>query len=74
MLPPGGRSARTGGALRLLLQEGDTIGTSTVKTMDVLSTVAGSPAQTRSFNNNGSVIVKATDAAGAQRLIYITVP
>ena len=62
------------GALRLLSQEGDGIGASTVKTFVVLSTVTGSPAQTRSFNNAGSVIVKATDATGAQHLLHIAVP
>ena len=62
------------GALRLLLQEGDAIGTSTVKTFVVLSSVVGSPAQTRSFNSGGSVVVKATDALGAQHLLQIAVP
>ena len=62
------------GALRLVLQEGDAIGTSTVKTFAVISSVVGSPAQTHSFNNVGSIIVKATDAVGAQHLIYISVP
>jgi hypothetical protein len=62
------------GALRLLLQEGDAIGSSTVKTFVVLSTVVGSPAQTRSFNSGGSVIVKATDVLGAQHLLHIAVP
>ena len=62
------------GALRLLLREGDAIGSSTVKSFVVLSSVTGSPAQTRSFNNGGSVIVKATDALGAQHLLHIAVP
>ena len=59
---------------RLLLQEGDAIGASTVKTFVVLSSVTGSPAQTRSFNNGGSVVVKATDMLGAQHLLHIAVP
>ncbi len=62
------------GSLRLLLQEGDLIGTSMVKTFSVLSSVPGSPAQTRSFNGGGGVIVKATDTLGAQHLIHIAVP
>jgi len=62
------------GALRLLMQEGDAIGTSTVKTMTVLSTVSGSPAQTRSFNNGGHVILRVTDATNAQHLVSIAVP
>ena len=62
------------GALRLLLQEGDAIGASTVKTFVVLSSVVGSPAQTRSFNSGGSVMVKATDALGAQYLLHLAVP
>ncbi len=40
----------------------------------VLSSVVGSPAQTRSFNSAGSVVVKATDALGAQHLLQIAVP
>ena len=62
------------GALRLLLQEGDVIGTSTVKSFTVLSTVAGSPAQTRGFNAGGSVVLKVTDMTGAQHLVQIAVP
>ena len=62
------------GELRLLLREGDAIGTSTVKTFTVLSSVVGSPAQTRSFNRIGSVIVRATDMTGAQHLLHIAVP
>ncbi len=62
------------GALRLLLREGDALGTSTVQTFTVLSTVLGSPAQTRSFNNGGSIILRATDATGAQHLLSIAVP
>jgi hypothetical protein len=62
------------GELRLLLREGDAIGASTVKTFTVLSSVVGSPAQTRSFNNSGSVIVRVTDLLGAQHLLHIAVP
>ena len=62
------------GALRLLLQEGDVIGASTVKTFTVISSVTGSLAQTRSFNHGGSVIVRATDTLGAQHLLQIAVP
>ena len=62
------------GSLRLLLQEGDVIGAATVKTFTVLSNVVGSPAQTRSFSNSGSVLVRATDTTGAQHLLQIAVP
>ena len=62
------------GALRLLMREGDAIGASTVKTFTVLSSVVGSPAQTRSYNNTGGVIVRVTDATGAQHLVHIAVP
>lgn len=61
------------GALRLLLREGDPIGTAKVKSFVVLPTVRGSAAQKRSFSN-GRVIVKATDTAGAQHLVQIVVP
>ena len=62
------------GTLRLMLREGDAIGTSAVKSFVVLSSVLGSPAQTRSFNNGGSVIIRVTDATGAQHLLHIAVP
>ena len=62
------------GSLRLLMREGDPIGTSTVKSFTVLSMVAGSPAQTRSFNNAGVVVLKVTDMAGAQHLVQIALP
>ena len=62
------------GALRLLLQEGEDIGASKVKTFIVLSSVTGSPAQKRSFNSGGSVLVKVTDLLGAQHLLHIAVP
>ena len=62
------------GALRLLLREGDEIGASTVKAFTVISSVIGSPAQTRSFNKAGSVIVRVTDTVGAQHLLHIAVP
>ena len=62
------------GALRLLMREGDAIGASMVKTFTVLSSVVGSPAQTRSYNNTGGVIVRVTDATGAQHLVQISVP
>jgi hypothetical protein len=61
------------GALRLLLREGDEIGTAKVKSFVVLPSVRGSAAQRRSFSN-GRVIVKATDTAGAQHLVQIAVP
>jgi hypothetical protein len=62
------------GALRLLIREGDAIGASTVKSFTVLSSVPGSPAQTRSFNNTGAVVVRVTDTTGAQHLVQIAVP
>ena len=62
------------GTLRLLMREGDPIGSSTVKTFTVLSMVAGSPAQTRSFNNAGVVVIKVTDMAGAQHLVQVALP
>ena len=62
------------GALRLLIREGDPIGSSAVKTFTVLSAVAGSSAQTRSFNQGGGIIVRVTDMTGAQHIVQIDVP
>ena len=61
------------GNLRLLLREGDAIGSSTVRNYTVLSNVPGSPAQAR-YNDNGNVIVRVTDASNAQHLVLIAVP
>jgi hypothetical protein len=62
------------GDLHLILREGDPIGASTVKTITVLSSVVGSPAQTRSFNNSGFVLARVIDATGAQHLLRVLVP
>ena len=62
------------GMLRLLLRKGDPVGTSTVKSFTVLTAVPGSPCQTRSYNNSGQLVVRVTDAKGAQHLVVVRVP
>ena len=62
------------GSLRLLLQEGDIIGASTIRNFVVLANVAASPSQSRSFNSGGSVIVRAVDSTGAQHVLQIAMP
>jgi 2',3'-cyclic-nucleotide 2'-phosphodiesterase (5'-nucleotidase family) len=64
----------TFGALRLVLREGDTIGTRTVRSFEVLSNVLGSPGHTRSVNRGGSVVVRTFDGSGAQYILRIEVP
>jgi uncharacterized repeat protein (TIGR03803 family) len=62
------------GTVKKLLQEGDPIGNSRVVSFKVLSVVPGSPAQTRSFNSDGDVVMQVTDAAGGTYLVRVTVP
>ena len=62
------------GAIKKLIQEGDAIGASKVASFQVLSTVSGSPAQTRSFNRSGEVVIQVTDAAGGTHLLHVVVP
>lgn len=46
----------------------------TVRSFTVLSNVATSSAQARSYNGNGQVIVRITERNGAQHLVTIRVP
>lgn len=62
------------GQVKKLIQEGDAFGSSTVKSFKALLAVAGSPTQTRSFNNNGEVVIQVTDAAGGTHLLHVDVP
>ncbi|MBL9114870.1 MAG: hypothetical protein JNJ83_07655 [Verrucomicrobiaceae bacterium] len=62
------------GAVKKLIQEGDPIGVSKVASFQVLSTVSGSPAQTRSFNSAGEVVMQVTDTAGGTHLLHVAVP
>lgn len=62
------------GGHHLLIREGDAFAGARVRSFTVLSSVLGSPAQTRSFNNNGGVILRVTDTTGAQHLVQIAVP
>ena len=62
------------GAVKKLIQEGDPIGTSKVASFQVLSTVSGSPAQTRSFNSAGEVVMQVTDTTGGTHLVHVAVP
>lgn len=61
------------GILQLALREGSAIGGKTVKSFVALSTVVGSPAQTRSFNSSGHMLIKMTDTQLAQHLVLIQV-
>ena len=62
------------GVLRLLLREGDVIGGNVVKKFAVLKSVSGSPDQTRSFNRNLQLILRATFVDGTQVVIRIDMP
>ncbi|MBL9113650.1 MAG: cadherin-like beta sandwich domain-containing protein [Verrucomicrobiaceae bacterium] len=62
------------GQVKKLIQEGGTFGSSTVKSFKALLPLTGSPAQTRSFNNNGEVVMQVTDAAGGTHLLHVAVP
>lgn len=62
------------GAIKKLIQEGDPIGASKVASFRVLSTVAGSSAQTRSFNSSGEVVIQVTDTKAGTHLLHVVVP
>jgi hypothetical protein len=56
------------GELRLILREGDPIGSSTIRKFSTLQHVTKSPAQTRSYNLNDLLVI-ATDATGTRHLV-----
>ncbi len=62
------------GELQVLVREGDVIGGKTLKTITVLSAVAGSPGVTRSFNNAQSVIYRATFTDKSQAVLTVKIP
>ncbi len=64
------------GALRLIAREGDTFpGTNlTVRALSLLGNVAGSPAQTRSYNSHGELIYRATLSDGSEAIAKARVP
>ena len=62
------------GAIKKLIQKGDPVGTSKVASFQVLSTVSGSSAQTRSFNRSGEVVIQVTDTTGGTHLLHVVVP
>jgi uncharacterized repeat protein (TIGR03803 family) len=62
------------GVLSKLIQEGDPFGSSTVRSFQALLPVSGSPAQTRSFNSHGEVVIQVTDATGGTHLLQVAIP
>ncbi|MBL9117207.1 MAG: hypothetical protein JNJ83_19530 [Verrucomicrobiaceae bacterium] len=62
------------GVLQKLMQEGDAIGSSKVASFQAINVIPGSPAQTRSFNRAGDVVMQVTDAAGGTHLMHVGVP
>ena len=64
------------GALQLILREGDVLpGTgSPIRVLTLLGNVAGSPAQTRSYNGSGDIICRATLADGSEVIAKTHVP
>jgi hypothetical protein len=62
------------GIMFKLIREGDAFGNSLVRSFQALLPVPGSPAQTRSFNSSGAVVLQVTDAAGGTHLLHVVVP
>ena len=60
--------------LCLLLRRGQTIAGRTIRSFTVLTSVAGSPGQTHSFNNQRSILVSVTFTDNVQSLLTVTVP
>ena len=62
------------GSLMLILREGDTFGTRTVKKFQALEFIVGSPGQSRSFNAARELVTLLTFTDGSQSLVQITIP
>jgi len=62
------------GVLRLLFRKGDTIEGRELKGFTVLNAVSGSPGVTRSFNNHGQLVWRATFADGSNAIVVTQVP
>ncbi len=62
------------GAQRLLFRTGDSIGGKTVKSFTVLSAASGSQGVTRSFNDAGQIVWKATFTDKTTAIISTTIP
>jgi uncharacterized repeat protein (TIGR03803 family) len=62
------------GANRLLIRKGMPLGGRTVKTFLALSSVAGSPSQTRAFNSSGEVVLRITFDDASQGIVLVEVP
>ncbi len=67
-------STGTDGNVRALLREGDIIDNRTVKSLVVLKSVAGSPAQSRVFNSSGEVVLRVTFTDRSQGIVKVTIP
>jgi hypothetical protein len=64
-----------GAAPRLILQEGDEIGDSTVRSFASLTAVSGSTAQRRSFSADGSkLLIRVVAKDGTQHLLHVALP
>lgn len=62
------------GGLRLLLREGQQIGTFTVRSFNVLKAASGSTGSSRSFNGNGEVVASVTSTTGTTHIIRLAIP
>lgn len=62
------------GEPQLLIREGDLLGTRTIRTLTVLNRIAGSPAQTRSYNSAGVLVVRATFTDDTQAILSVALP
>ena len=62
------------GNLRLLFRKGDTIEGRELKGFTVLNAVSGSPGVTRSFNNYGQLVWRATFTDGSNAIVVTQVP
>ena len=66
----------SGGNLRLIVREGDTFPgmALTIRAISILGNVAGSPAQTRSYNGHSEIIYRATLSDGSEVIAKARVP
>lgn len=62
------------GTLRLIIREGGQINGKIVRSFTALTGVAGSTGVTRTFNNSGQIIYRATFTDFSQALVTVQLP
>jgi hypothetical protein len=68
-------AADSTGELQLIARTGDPFDAQrNIRALTLLNRVPGSPAQTRSFNDTGEIVYRATLTDGSQHIIVVQLP